>query len=383
MPSLRRNARGYPWNKSHVVYHATIGARSILEEGFKTRSQLAGRTNAVGGGTDAAISLTLDIRVARAIVLGLRIARRIARGTQTLGEMVIQASMIAPAANDYALKDEGLLDADAIVLIDKGFAPFVVGMGYDGRARRLSEEQAAQLIASGVALNVQEHRAGAAAKPYRIDGWAPVHALAELTAKNERWERVTPLGERLRYHWSYYKKLLAWGDMSTNELYDPLFFNTDVDAIGNVEKDDIAILSMRVDADWLCAAPKDAEDFGYEERPHYADKAWSEQCAHHMDGMVRHGWQSARVGGPREWEPPDPRDTVAYLGSHMAEMRVWEPSVLRDVKLVEDLDDVVYTVGRDWEDTKRNDFSEEFGKVIDAPIAHPYFKPRTPHVRPR
>ena len=69
---------------------------------------------------------------------------------------------------------------------------------------------------------------------------------------------MTPLGERLRYHWSYYKKLLAWGDMSTNELYDPLFFNTDVDAIGNVEKDDIAILSMRVDADWLCAAPKDA-----------------------------------------------------------------------------------------------------------------------------
>lgn len=381
--SLRRNARGYPWNKRHTVYHATIAARSVMDEGFKTRAQLEGRTNAVGGGTDAAISLTLDIRVARAIVLGLRVAQRIARGTQTLGDLVIQASKIAPGANEYALKDEGLLSVDEIVMIDQGYAPFRWGMGYTGRARSVNADQLQMLLSSGAARDVEEHRAGESAKPYAVNGWAPVALLAEVTASNDAWERVTPLRERLRYHWAYYKKMLAWGDMSTSEVYDPLFFNTDVEAFAKVEDDDIAILAMRVDADWLCAAPKEAEAFGFEDRPFYADSAWSEQCAHHMDGMVRHGWKAERVGGPREWEPPDPRDTVAYLGSHMAEMRAWDPTILRDVKLVESLDDVLYDVGRDWDGSRRNDGSAEFQGVIDGSIAHPYFRPKTPFVRER
>jgi hypothetical protein len=169
--------------------------------------------------------------------------------------------------------------------------------------------------------------------------------------------------------------------MLYKELYDPFFMSTDLDVIGRVPEDEIGILAMRVEADWVCASPPEAEKFGYD-AARGADHQWSEGCAQRLDMAARYG-SNLDLSRPREWDNPVASDTIAYLGSHMAELRTWDASMLKDIRRNENVDDVCWDVGRDWGDSKRNDDSEEFGKLMNAPIAHPFFAPKTPYVRER
>ena len=356
-----KKPRGYEWSKSYKLYHATVGARAIVDEGFKTRRQLGG-INATGGGTDSAISLTMDLRVAQAIVLGLRVARGIARKEIQLGELIIQGAELAPKANALALKSEQLESPEFVVNIDRGLWPFSSGMGY-GRGIRLKPAQLEEVLASGQAVDIDEvFSSPQATRPMRVDGWAPV----ELLNRYEDNAYYT-----WRYPWGYYKSLLGQGDLATEELYDPLFFSTDVDAMARLHDDDIAILELTVDADWLCAKPRDAQDMGYEPAT-YADAQWAESCEHHLDMVVRYDDRLYQGSKPRHWDAPDPADTIAYLGSHMAEFRVYNPALIKNVRVYEDLDDVLNGARDAW-DSK--------GKIVDEPFVWPYFKPRTRWVR--
>lgn len=350
--------RGYPWPKSQKLYHATIARTPILDDGFKTRSQLSADRHATGGGTDSAISFTTDMRVARAIVLGLRVARLIARGEMQLGEMIIQGAELAPKANAEALREQQLSSPEFVVNIDNGLWPFMWGGGFAERAEPLSRADFDALMATGKAEQIEESRTRPDSDPYRVRGWAP----RELLNKDGSY-----YGHR--FHWSYYKALLSQGDMITSELYDPLFFGTNVESLADVDEDDICVLSATVDADWVCASSRDASAMGFEVHSGAA-YGWSESCSNYLDMRARGSGHSG-FGGylPTGWDPPDPRDTIAYLGPAMAEIRVYDPSIITDIRDAEGMEESLYLTHREWDD---------LGKFVEKPIAHPFFKPRTP-----
>jgi hypothetical protein len=356
--------RGYEWRKSETLYHATTGARAILDGGFKTRRQLGTDVHATGGGTDSAISLTSDLRVAQAIVLGLRVGRLIGRGEIELGEMIIQGSQIAPKGNALALATDSIKSPEFVQNVDRGLWPFRWGYGYGPRSISINDAQLEALVAAGLAEQMQEKFSSPlATKPMWIDGWAPMEALMEFAPNYYPW----------RFHWEYYKNLLGQGGMATDELYDPLFFSTNVGALGQLNEDDIAVLEMKVDADWLCAAPKDAERMGFEPRLIYgATASWSDSCENHLD-MEARGFTSGFGGSrPREWDAPSASDTIAYLGQAMAEFRVYDPSLIKNIRLRENVDDVLDAARDEWGDRRL---------TIDEPLAWPYFKPRTRYLR--
>lgn len=360
---LKKNARGYAWPKGQRVYHATIGARAILREGFKTRAQLGHDVHAAGGGTDAAISLTLSLDVAEAVVLGLRVGHLLARDQLSLGELVIQASQVAPKAFDAALKGLGWpKDPDFVVRVDEGLWPFATGMGYYGGVH-LDPRKFEQVMASGEAVYVNELFYEGGKKPYAVTGWAPAEMLAEIDGHRGNLAS--------RYHWDFYKAILGQGDLATNELYDPLFFATNLNKLGEVELDDIAVLEMTVDAEWLCASPRDAEAFGYEPI-RYADSQWSESCEGHLDSVARFGKDQFTGYKPRELEEPHPEDTIAYLGAHMQELRAWDVSMLENVRVARDVDDSLSDASVEWFNRRQLE--------VEDPYYFPYVRMRTPRI---
>lgn len=371
---LRRNDRGPKWDKNRRVYHATIALRPILEHGFKTRDELGGDVHATGAGTAYAVSFTLDKRVAEAIVVGLRTLRRGARGETQFGDLIVQARECAPKGLDRALESERLT-LDDVVQYDAGKHPVNWHGGWFGRS--ITQEQALELDGQpGVEFEWLYTTEGRA--PYGMRGWVPVETLAALIDRadpsNEGAHREAQwIRYRARFY-GLYKAILGQAEMG-NEVYDPLFMSTRLDMLANLDERDIGIVEARVAADWLCTAPDTAERLlspadveTLKSRGLSTGYDWARQCEGHLDNKARGGdWTFDRYLKPvREWDDPDPRDTVAYVGHSMAELRVWDTKLIQDVTPLERVDDVLDEARSAWAD--RN-------VEIEEPYFWPYFKP--------
>lgn len=346
---LRRNDRGPAWDKDRVVYHATIARRAIVESGFKTREQLGGELHATGGGTAHAVSFTLDRRVAQAIVLGLRALRRGARGELGLGDLIIQFRAIAPTSLDAVLAEEQLTP-ESVVRYDSGKHPAAWNQ-WGGE--RVSKAQFDELLEQP---GVEREFAGLA--------WVPNELLAR-TLPDAAYSILYRT-----YFYSFFKHVLTYGQFN-KELYDPFFMSTRLDVLADLNEDDIGIVQARVAADWVCIKPDVAPSVvGWNEAERLAGSRgydWSEACERHLDDQARGERRTFHSYKPvREWEDPDFHDTIAYLSDSMAEIRVWDVGLIRDVRTFEDMDDVL-NASRDAWDGK--------GKIVDEPVAMPHFKP--------
>jgi hypothetical protein len=368
---LTPNDRGLVWDKDRTVYHATIALRAIVDGGFKTRAQMSLETgedevHAVGAGTSHAISFTLDRRVAEAIVVGLRTLRRGVRGEIGLGDIIIQARECAPQGLDGGLNQDRLTPEE-VEHFDAGLLP--VGWGATGYSRRGTSmtQQEMESFTRDPRSQIKWEQFAGATKPYLASGWVPRELLIAAKPDESYW-----LANR-SYFYSLYKAILAFGEFA-NEVYDPFFMSTRLDILAELDEDDIGIVSAKIGADWLCTEPNYAEKLvGYNEAERIAGSrgyAWAQQCQGHLDALAKgRDWTFDKYTKPvREWDDPSPDDTVAYLSHTMAELRVWNPALIQNVRREADVDDVVYETGVSW--------FNRAGKEIDGePYFYPHFKP--------
>lgn len=285
---------GFPWPSSTPLWHATTGYRSLLKTGFKTRGQIASQVaggqgravHAVGGGTDSAISFSCDYRVCEAILVGLGALRRGARGELTLDDLWNEARVACPrgaaAAWQMFLKEGWTKErqdrlVDGWILVRSSATP-----------RKLSD------LPPGAQVRTTWFRA-------LHPGQEPVTDWDRNADTNIAWDYWRPASkeERQDIFASHYKAILAMGE-SEKECYDPVFFLSNMDAIGALSEADLGIVEVRTRVPRIVMEGRAAIQLGYLDRPQayrYEEvlRAWNHEAVRALDAHPR------RQG--RYWDP--------------------------------------------------------------------------------
>lgn len=366
------NPKGFRWPRSRKVYHATIALDAIRSEGLKTRSQLAEQIHATGGGPSESVSFTTDIRVAQAICIGLRTLVRIAKRQMLLGDLIIAADKLSAKATQYKV-DDMHLTPEKVVQIDRGLYPFWTGMGY-GHGTLVNQEKLEAALEAHPErfVDVERDRHEGAKRDYFISGWTTRDVLLQLVKSDLDRKHIYPMyAEGLGFE--FYKGYLGYGHLSEHAVYDPLFFMTSPEKMKFVDETQIGIISATLDADWVCADARSARDMGYEElvnRFGYDLGDWTHACEMQLR-FPEHSWHGRSPRGSG-WGEPSASDTLVYLGQAMAEVRVYDPRIVRGVKLVDDVEQIARDAVRGW-DRKGVELDDDSGA-----IAWPYFESHTP-----
>lgn len=366
--------RGLPY-PGWPLYHATAAYDALMEHGFLTRAELAERAGGrerhfAGGGTSYAISMTLDPRVAEAIVIGLRVISRLVKGTMSLGELLIAGQKQAPTGTADVIR-EWRLTPERVLLYDEGLYPFhtrglaaqmTLGeahsrgdvlidsafeaspdRGYGDEVERVPEGAVDVVAFFG---HYTEDLPGAAPDRQAIEiaGWAPKMEVAAVS----RYGDGTSYRDNARFV-EMYKRMLAMSTFDAEEVYDPLFFLTSLEAMRELNEDDLWVVETDCEADWLCISFNDAKRLGLTSEFHaHPSPDWYHTCEHRLEDVASGGRYGSRAAAvPRGWAQPDPSDTVVYLGRAMAEVRVYDPSLLTNVRGFKSLDDIEDELGAD------------------------------------
>jgi hypothetical protein len=307
---------GFPWPKSYPLYHATTALRAIGRQGFRTRSM--GAKSSLGGGTDRAVSFTVDERVADAVLVGLYVLRHGARRQMSLRDLwdyfLNECPKSAAAFRDKNDVEHNLHDDE---MRDRGLIH-----EYYSFSRQMPED----------AIPVGQGWMGRDKRFYHSWWRSPV--TRQQKAEQER-----------SWMWSFvslYNHFTALGS-SEKECIWPLFTGTDMAALADVEDEDLGIVVATSDIDRICLDHVGAYQLGYLDRQHA--NAWAyalhEEEIHCGDGMDRQHHSSShslrqREGtkmGPWVWssgEMATPSTSMEYLSS-MMEVRVYDPSKLHIV----------------------------------------------------
>lgn len=364
--------RGLPY-PGWPLYHATAAYYALMEHGFLTRAELAERAGGrerhfAGGGTAHAISMTLDPRVAEAIIIGLRVISRLVKGTMTLGELVIAGMEQAPTGTKDVIR-EWRLTPERIVRYDEGLWPFYTRMlaadmtlgearesdvaiasafeahpdrGYGSEVDRIPDG-AVDVVAFFGLYEQDLDEGDEAMSTIEITGWAPKMAVAEAS----RYLDPTAVRDNATFV-EMYKRMLAMSTFDAEEVYDPLFFLTSLEAMRELNEDDLWVVETDCNADWLCISPLDARRLGILPEGARLGADFGRGCESRLDDIASGREHPHQVhGGERDWAQPDPSDTVVYLGRAMAEVRVYDPSLLTNVRGFKSLDDIEDELGAD------------------------------------
>lgn len=414
--------KGLPWPRGTVVYHATTALSSVMEQGLKTRAEI-GR-HATGMGPESAISFTLDPRVAYAICIGLRALAKGVQGKLLLGDAVIQARKLAPRGLDTTLKQTPWLKPLEVERRDKGWVPFrwsKIGSNYvefgldvetetqldDLVAHAETEDVTATYATNEGPLPLPIDEPGPT-KPIWVSGWVrlkdvkaaaarwvadPHHYLRERrqdmreTRAQEQAQRVDEL--RLRpWFAEFYKRWLhfghfghtEWTGKPEGEVYNPLFMGTDLEPLYQQNTHDIGIVAAEIDAENLCIEWRDAEVFGYtpEQMKEYLHapptaSSWHSDCERYLQAVAE-GRPDPKWLGPRHTEPPDPSDTVLYKSAAMSELRVYDTSVIRNLRVFSTMRQVLDGTTEEWADPTVTDSMTGAVDLDRPPIAFPFFR---------
>ncbi|MAG24181.1 hypothetical protein CMI47_01250 [Candidatus Pacearchaeota archaeon] len=340
--SLTITNAGWPWPTDYPLYHATTGLQSILGDRFRVRRQ--GLSHATGGGTDEAVSLTVDPRVADAILVGLVTLRKGARRAMTLEDLWKAfekecpkgtASLKASEDAEHTMERARMLDRDLLHerkglggRLPDGAIP--VGEGWMGR----------------------EHR-------YYSSWWRPPRTREEVRKVSESRDHA--------FH-NLYNALTASGSQF-DECYWASFWMTDMLALSRLDLDDLGFMEVRSGIDRVCLNPMGAVQLDY--LPRSVAKQWEryiyDQSIYCHDGLDRTargglftgwGWPTSKMIGP--WTLVDEgkstrQTTMAYLAS-MFELRVYDSSKITIVQS-ETASDRLHSIGMNGR-VSYPDFSE-------------------------
>jgi hypothetical protein len=319
--ALEVTRAGWPFPPRYRMFHATAGLQSILRDGrFKTRRQ-EGVATMTGGGPNDAISLTIDPRVADAILVGLTAMRQIARGEMTLIDLWDRFSQECPkAAQKIATTKDAEYNRE--------------------RARRMDE--GLLVVSDGLGEPLQS-------------GWIPIGGTWEgaggVTYTRRWWQRPETGAQRAEQRERYagyivglYNWLTSMGS-ATHECYWPTFWGTDTEALAAMPADQLGFMEVETDMDRIAPDPTGLVQMGYLSMP--VAKSWKSFLSRIGDRMREHargdryrsdwsmfdgyGWPTDKKVGP--WSFLDvgeatPETTMVWA-SGMAEVRVFAPRKIR------------------------------------------------------
>lgn len=364
---LRRNAapKGFPWAKQTTLYHATLALDRVLVEGLKPRRALEREVHATGGGPDESISFTADERVAVAIAVGLRVLARAAKGELELGQMIIDMKQLAPKGVAEQLSSMRLTP-ETVIHLDAGLVPFQSGIG---AWKNNVAIEAYESTDPSLLVDVKERSAGGS-HPIYAEGWTTPEVLRDMQERSMgpgKSYSVTKNAEGYAAEMKFelYKYALSYAEWA-NECYNPLFMHTSPEVMRSIDEDQIGIVSATVDADWVCMDGKDAERLGVDISQF--SRVTLSDWAHGCEQRLRHG--SSVWTKPRDWDLPEPNDTIYYTGA-MAEVRAYDASLIRNLRLSADVETFVSDAREAW--ARR-------GIEVDDPIAYPHIKMRHPNL---
>lgn len=331
LDALEANPRfsraGVAWKPETPVFHATTALQQVLRDGFKTRRALEAeqgvRAQAAGGQHDLSVSFTTDVRVAESICVCLEVVGQLSRRSLQLSKLAWLAQQQLPKAYgslmmapDFASYIE---HADEI---DRGWVRRWDGSSYSWGPPRAGEGS-------------EQHRA-----------------------------------QYAEYAIEVYTRLLATADQF-HEAHNPILF-TDPEFASKWNLDNFGIVEARLGLEWVIARPDALVAAGALDRsllvPFVQDRVqgWVGDAVRELRGRIegaqpdeiyraqhplvdRYGRVVVGEGAGVEIVSDieiDPKTTGEYARGE-AEVRVYDPAVIRDVKLVATLDDVLSKIGED------------------------------------
>lgn len=202
-----------------IAYHTTVAGKSILESGFKTRQQLSGKS-ALGGGTDNSLSFTTDWAVAKGIYDAFILAANIANAKNPLEFIKNHFYSLKP---EEQTKVASMLNAFHGKNDSNNLDNLFSGTGIDGTFG--FNHQNPKTIEELNELN-----------------YTPVGE--PLGNKYYSWKRPLTEKEIDDLLYSYLKSFHAGAN-----VYNPVFFGTNISNFKNINKDNIGILSAEIDID--------------------------------------------------------------------------------------------------------------------------------------
>lgn len=323
----RFSRAGVAWKPETPVFHATTALQQVLRGGFKTRRALEAeqgvRAQAAGGQHDLSVSFTTDARVAGSICVCLEVVGQLSRRSLQLSKLAWLAQQQLPKAYrslmmaaDFASYIE---HADEI---DRGWVRRWDGSAYSWGPPRAGEGS-------------EQHKA-----------------------------------QYAEYAIEVYTRLLATADQF-HEAHNPILF-TDPEFASKWDLDNFGIVEARLGLEWVIARPDALVAAGALDRsllvPFVQDRVqgWVGDAVRELRGRIegaqpdeiyraqhplvdRYGRVVVGEGAGVEIVSDveiDPKTTGEYARGE-AEVRVYDPAVIRDVKLVATLDDVLAKVGED------------------------------------
>lgn len=207
-----------------VVYHATIAGRSIVNNGFKTRDQLSGRS-ALGGGISDGISFTTDWNVAKGIFDGFILAWEIANAPNQFEFIRNHFYSLKP---DIQKKVLSMLVAIQGGSVDKYFDYFMNGWIPDGVFSFRNK------YSKG--MNKDEiHQRGFKVIPDESPNENGIYYS---------WLEPMDDKQKMDFLYSYLKAYHSGGG-----VYDPVFFGSSIKNFQNVDREDIGIITAQIEID--------------------------------------------------------------------------------------------------------------------------------------
>lgn len=376
---MSESLQGLPWPRKTVAYHATTAMSAVMEQGLKPRAEV--ERHATGAGPDISISFTLDPRVAYAICIGLRTLALAARGELLFGDMVIQGRKIAPVGSRTANKG---WKPEYIERYDNGWLYVHRGMGFPRVPFGVdlkSEDQLEQVLEADPDADLEEHYADErASKPYLVEGWVHREPMLELL---DEWGDETMLTSRRYRGWvkEWYDMLLAMGE-GNNEVYNPVFMSTSMEPLARQDIDEIGVVAAEIDAEYVCAGWREAtRDLAFSEeelREHklhpIGTSDWTHLCQQVLERKAKGDKPFRWSGYYMPFDAPDPSQTVAYLGSGMAELRVFNSGVIHNLREFRAMNGVLSDTHDEWETVSVTRRGQDPVVLDEDPIAFPFFR---------
>jgi hypothetical protein len=306
---------GFPYPTDTPAFHATTALSAVLREGLKPRRDV--KIHATGGGTDLAISLTLDQRVAEAICVGLNVLSHAARYEITIREVCERVKDICPKGMTKALKhvteeEHAPATMKSIDMLDAGYRYW---QKYWPNT---------QPLPGAIQMHPNNDR----------DWWVPAaNHESDYIRKHTNNE---PFAQ-------FYKTLLHFGE-AANECYNPLFFLTSMEALAKVKPSQIGFVETRVNIPRICLDGFLAWKLGYLSKDaarsferflqddSYKCSSGVEDNAEHPEEHHTSHKMYLQPYHMENWEVIDegerlPNQTMPYLSS-MAEIRVYDPKAI-------------------------------------------------------
>jgi len=214
-----------------TLYHVTTALSAVQSGGLKTRYQLQmAEGTGLGGGTSMAISFTEDIEIAKGIYLAVVEGKKVASGQLTVPQMLEMAQKGVGAQRSWLY--EAVTWGGAYLTQDKDWRP---GKPYPIHLQALIEGKKIE-SSSSYRGKTQEEMPNA--EPVG-DGWTD----AEGNRRWSYWKVPMSEAELRERSFDFYKTWCAARENAGGPL-NPLFFSSNVEALGQVPDDQIAILSF-------------------------------------------------------------------------------------------------------------------------------------------